>query len=103
MKTKHTAGQWTVGNFPFLHVESNGKWVCQTSDIKNTAPFLSDEYAEESKRVKEEQEANAKLIASAPDLLQTLIELREYLNPDDYAHKDGIIEKIGNAIKKATE
>jgi len=94
MKTKHTQGKWTA------HKLQNGSIVIKEKGLFEKG--YSDRIAE-LHEYPQNIEANAKLIASAPDLLQTLIELREYLNPDEYAHKDGIIEKIDNAIKKATE
>lgn len=79
--TKHTQGEWIVNKHPFLNVQSNGQWICQMSDLKSDKKldYLSDEYEQEEKRLAEEQKANAKLIATAPELLQLVEELRSLL------------------------
>ena len=70
---KHTKGKWLRGNrTDVLYIESdNGERlanVCINLDGKNN-----------SKKIKEGK-ANANLIASAPELLQALIDMRNMVN-----------------------
>lgn len=88
METKHTQGPWnvsynTTAHLPFAYVISNK----QESD--------------------EEAEANAKLIAAAPELLEALEIVRiacevEKVNAEYGQHPDHWTNKVLNAIKKAT-
>ncbi len=88
METKHTKGEWeymtvgTVSGF-YKKVFSEKTSICNIT----TRNF-------------KEAEANAKLIASAPDLLEALIELYDSL-PDGYESE--CLPKVRQAIKKATE
>ena len=52
--------------------------------------------------MEEENEANAKLISAAPDLLEALIEIRKHglLEKDGY---ESVVKIMNEAIKKATE
>jgi hypothetical protein len=66
MKNNITEGKWQVFKNPFLHIESNGQWIAQTSEIKEKpTEWLSPEYEAEEIRVKKEEESNANLIADA--------------------------------------
>lgn len=65
MKLKHTPGPWkyalaVVNNAPNVFVVTNGKWGSPNIIVT-------------------ENEANARLIASAPTMLEALIEAREYI------------------------
>jgi hypothetical protein len=103
-KSTHTQGEWKSSNRILLHVEMGNQWICQLSNLENTNKnFLSDEYDAEEKRLKEEQEANAKLIAAAPDLLQALITIVQGCNDDNGFSSLAAIEAIAQqAINKAT-
>jgi len=109
MKTKHTQGEWTASNRIFLHVEMGNQWICQLSNLENKEKnYLSDKYEAEEKRLKEEQEANAKLIASAPELLEALQLLlkshRQLTFEKNHSLNDNWLEeKADEAILKATK
>jgi hypothetical protein len=82
MKTKHTQGEWeTQGTAVF----SNNKLVanCVSDGIHFT----------------EEDKANAKLIAAAPELLEALIEAVGHIDSTFYPE---LKQKINNAINRAT-
>ena len=94
MKTKHTPGNWEIKDIYFpgtkvhkgLHIFSNQKYddreIC---DMWGSAT--------------EEGQANAKLIAAAPDLLEALMNIEN----DDNRIPSKIWEMRNQAIKKATE
>jgi hypothetical protein len=93
METKHTKGEWFVSN--------EDQIVSMPSQCKIANRISGWNY--------EEAKANAKLIASAPELLEALItmydlaihesgSMKERLSGNDVA-----IEKCRKAIKKATE
>lgn len=119
MKTKFTKGEWIAdlrggccAVYPkHTEDETNG---CHFYDSRNI--FFSSKGASYDPRkgcwsMSEEEQANAKLIAAAPDLLNSLISLKERI---DYLICTGIVDinkmetivdiNIANdAIKKATE
>ena len=68
METKHTQGKWTfINGFEHkLDIMCNKKTVAIVNDGVGVAPL--------------EIEANAKLIASAPIMLEGLIELKKLFN-----------------------
>jgi hypothetical protein len=92
MKTKHTKGKWeTQGSLDNIEVIVKTSIDGLYSRIAHVANW--DQYPPNY----EEAEANAKLIAAAPELLETLIEILELganISIQELAHK---------AIKKATE
>ncbi len=63
MKTKHTPAPWTVANGN--SVNKNGRLICIANSTKDVSTSTSLERSNESK-------ANARLIASAPELLEAL-------------------------------
>jgi hypothetical protein len=90
MKTQHTAGTWTAKDGQ-IYPEETGKTLA-------VLPYYSGT---------EEQEANAKLISAAPELLETLIGTMQALSRmiDKYNPDDIEAEWIGNAneaIRNAT-
>lgn len=100
MKSKYTPGEWkTSGRQIFTFDESKGEEFIDREIIANIY---------EINKNKEEVEANAKLIAAAPEMLEALILLTEMNNKyktvnefkDDElaAHRKAIL-----LIKKATE
>jgi hypothetical protein len=90
MKTKHTAGQWTVNDKNEVEVKNiMGKVLTRFT------PFTPKSKIDNS-------EANAKLVASAPDLLEALEAARKLIHQE---RKDALTvrEIIQQAIDKATK
>jgi len=102
MKTKHTSGQWHF----------------RTGDSDNFCEIIGDFGTSKCIAVtpkdcfvnKDEAEANGRLIAAAPDLLNAISGLVEKLSP--YIYKLGVkkgfselvaLEEARKAIRKATE
>jgi hypothetical protein len=82
MKTKHTPGPWISSSYGFNVLGDNQRVsVCQLD-------------GKQSQVVKE---ANAKLIAAAPDLLNACNEALNFIMPE------AAFNILNNAIKKATE
>lgn len=94
MKNTHTEGEWTLGLYPnknYPHrvvMTTNGVAISEVIE----KPDLK------------EMEANAKLIAAAPDLLDSVMKLMDELNDvtvEFPEHTYDILNKIEAAIKKA--
>jgi len=92
----HTLGPWTVDdNYIMCRYDGNGNYICRMLGRG------------------EETDANARLIAAAPDLLaalntavQAFNNLVEFglLRGDEYEHETMlIIEKLEDVIKEATQ
>jgi len=97
---KGTIGKWSINKHSSTTVECNGRSIATTggySDNKNMD------------KVCEENDANAKLIASASEMLEKLIEIEKWLENHeewwiDCPNKGGFDqESIQSLIKKATE
>ena len=72
MQTKHTPGPWVIGG----SVISNGKIpVARVLHNGNGNPSRASDYDREAPRWVDGADANARLIAAAPDLLAALREL----------------------------
>lgn len=87
---KHTKGEWEITPNKLLIVKSGTLDIisdCDTTDV-------------ETSLTKSESEANAKLIAAAPNLLEALIEARKHMTAHIPEH---IFDLIDNAINKATK
>lgn len=89
METKHTKGEWIVDKsiaYTYIRIP-NGESVAMINNLEG------------SNGVQKENEANAKLIAAAPELLDVCI--------DALSHHQGRKSIIGNklreVIKKATK
>jgi hypothetical protein len=92
-ESKHTPGPWVAeigGQGSFMIEDSNARVLCQR------AAWYSS--------MVDESEANARLIAAAPDLLAALIAIADQLERvgDTRRHKDGqYIDEARAAIAKA--
>ena len=86
-KMKHTQGEWVIKtpNNSYQIVESEYGQICTMAQQFGT----------------DESEANAKLIAAAPDLLNRLIDLLEWANIKDGSPSQGLRDECTNAIIKA--
>ena len=98
MDLKHTKGNWVIHkNNSFFEVNSrlSGKRMSISCHLtKNDDGFhYSDSHSEEN-------EANAKLIAASPDLLQAIIELNRQI--DTYWNEDKSDKQV-KAISKAQQ
>jgi hypothetical protein len=80
----YTKGEWKVQDG---HIESNGKWICQLWS-KKEEDF-------------ENSEANALLIAAAPDLYNALKGIKELAKGYTEMPKDIILKAIDKALAKA--
>ena len=103
MKTKHTKGKWVIEN------RKHGFYICAGIKGFVIADITSDEITHFIGNT-DEAEANARLIATAPELLEALNDLVEKVSP--YIFKLGAkkafdellsIEQAKKAIRKATE
>lgn len=93
METKHTKGEWVISKESITYIQTN-----------ESIPTVICDFAYAGPRILEE-EANAKLIAAAPDLLEALTTLLKVFQTDgsDYEDDQKAISKAKQAIKKATE
>jgi hypothetical protein len=111
METKHTKGEWRVDNeyssgslshndngyIPISSSEKNREWIAEVKGSHVNRGITRIEI-----------EANAKLIAAAPDLLEALIKINgliaDALSVENGKVNIGELAKISiTAIKKATE
>jgi len=94
METKHTKGKWVLSHgantFPTIGSAELHQPIATIHKIENAKTFC------------EEAEANAKLIAAAPELLEALIKLYNSIDSCIDLTPELLIE-CNNAIKKATE
>ena len=86
METKHTNGEWTT------EVCSNGGLIVCLGDTEDWS----------SQRIQIANIANAKLIASAPELLEALAKLYNAIDSCIDLTPE-LLKDCKNAIKKATE
>jgi len=100
METKHTKGEWEVSNSQYqskLFGEHTGFNITANNGQRNVCNVTLNNAV----GIPEvEREANAKLIAAAPELLEAAIICnREFDDPNDSIEA---FKKLNNAIKKAT-
>lgn len=95
MNTQHTPGPWNVSN----HADNNdmvirsndGDIICNI-DCDNVRDFMKDPVSE--------SQANARLIAAAPDMLSVLIEAVEHTRA--YDTNPALVELFKRVISNAT-
>ena len=102
-ETKWTSGPWSI----------HSKAQMSVMGAKGYAVAACGGYADNTRDCDElfaEQEANARLIAAAPDLYAALEKAREYVGPvifsdgprqDDCERCDALIDEIDAALRKA--
>ena len=94
MKTKHTQGEWKIGN---LNERKNTiEVVAYPNGILTGIANIFNGFSTRQS----EAEANAKLIASAPELLDALKKVLEFVPKMEQL---ATWERAEQAIKKATE
>ncbi len=107
METKHTPGKWTLtidDRIEAFYLSKNNKEVKRNDATHHTTktickmelPFLQN-------TLNEEQKANAKLIAAAPDLLAITQMFVDYLDSNLSEAELILKNKAIESIKKATE
>ena len=98
---KHTKGEWI-----YQVTKKNDIGVKMPNGNFLHLGYISSDDCGLPTCCKTEEHANAKLIASAPELLEALIEMREYYvyckNMEEYEY-ERLLDKIDNAINKATK
>lgn len=94
MKTKHTPGEWEYFK------SKRGYYVASKKDVEPA-------FIECFDKGEETNEANAKLIAAAPELLEQLIKAKEVIlfleSQTKWKRDPSAMDKIDAIIKKATE
>jgi hypothetical protein len=95
---KHTPGPWVVEDSRKLKNKKLRSEMLMVVAAKGGMPGL----IVNSGTVTKTDEANARLIASAPELLSLLIEIRKWMDEDDNGPWDGMFcQAIDNALKRA--
>ena len=92
-ESKFTPGPWRLSKFSETTVEAGDRGICSTGGYQQNF---------DTERVYSENRANARLIASAPDLLEALRGARnDLLDLAGDQHLAPAIERIDTAIAKA--
>lgn len=108
METKHTKGEWRFFNHEndteVNHTNIRSTLiVCNDGDehFKNHPWVIAE--VQNNVISKNDGIENAKLIAAAPELLEALLQLKADIFVDGYSYRLSTMNKIDEAIKKATE
>ena len=94
MRTKHTKGNWDFDNRPLTKVHGLD---CSEVSISSTGDKLGEWIAYVRGNSLAEREANARLIAAAPELLEALMSIEN----DNGSIPDAIWQMRNKAIQKA--
>ena len=102
----HTPGPWFVSDDTIGHIKSRSGLKGNTPTIVqyrglSPDPMATDRiYYDFTTITPEEQEANAHLIAAAPEMLEALEAISEYLNGADLVYHRGSKDSQGNRGQK---
>jgi hypothetical protein len=86
MKTLHTPGPWDIRKIDSAPSFRGIFGVCANGGGNS---------------IQEEEKANARLIAAAPDMLETLKDALRWINTTEYAAGSIMPEKLAHAIAQA--
>jgi hypothetical protein len=104
MKTTHTQGKWNFGFNPYSQVSPRGQFTIKAGEVGTPVCILPIADGIGIIESTNKAQANAKLIAGAPTMLETLKTIESVLNE---WNKDGkytnLIEHAKQAIEKATK
>lgn len=89
----HTKGNWYSKG---IHIMIEGKTGSQGQAFLQTVPSYENNFAKDK-----EAEANARLMAASPDMLDALVALKDYCKYHDIRLGSGIVHQIETAISKA--
>jgi hypothetical protein len=100
MSTKHTPGPWEADHCSEHRVKDDpGHWQIDgptPMGLNNTMPYTVADTSNRNYCISpEEDEANAKLMASAPEMAELLMESRENIGGDWRDRRDAILKKAG--------
>lgn len=99
MKTKHTPGPWTEQSqgrdLSYIHAKKDNFHVVLVASVE-TCGTVDVEFISEA-----EKQANARLIAACPELLEALEKIEVMLQSNKDAESDFLLTLIQPAIKKA--
>lgn len=87
--SKHTPAPWTVNPKAKTNIRHGSLTIANCSSTHDGSRG-------------EEEIANAKLIAAAPELLEALEAMKDYCKYHKISLGSGIVQKVDEAIKKAT-
>lgn len=97
MNTKHTPGNWNVADS--INRTENSRELAVWSEQDRVICLVSPKELEN-----DEDLANAKLIAAAPEMLEALKKMRTYFGEHDKTMREHVLFAIADiAIKQATE
>lgn len=104
MKSLHTPGPWIISWNTFNRGEAHGIYKDGELDLKGYQVATVNIWPTIDQPGEESGKANALLIAAAPDMLEALINTRNYLMDiligENYS---ALFERLNNAILKATK
>jgi len=95
---QHTKGTWRVVTEP---IEGNPYWIGNGTEVSSERGRIAD-CNRDGHRKQDEAQANAKLIAAAPDLLAELQEVLDWALTEKAPLRAQEIKSIRAAIAKAT-